>query len=111
MENQVPPHPGSLADTAVPSRLLGRCLQGGASGLRRGLQSIRAGAQAAICASKGVAANVGVLPAGLNSGMMLIRNSPWSKEFFRAVGDLGRLDDHQTGGDSLKKVGWSRARS
>ncbi len=47
----------------------------------------------------------GVLPAGLNSGMMLIRNSPWSKEFFRAVGDLGRLDDHQTGGDSLKKVG------
>eukprot|EP00891_Asterochloris_glomerata_P009694 jgi/Astpho2/9694/fgenesh1_pg.00149_%23_4_t len=41
---------------------------------------------------------------GLNSGMMLIRNSPWSKEFFRAVGDLGRLDDHQTGGDSLKKV-------
>ena len=112
MEKQVPPHTGSLGNTAVPSLLLGRCLQGGASGLRRGLQSIRAGAQAAISASKGVAADVwgaACRPQLRHDAHPPTRPGPRSSSepWATWVGWMTtRLVE-----TASKKVGWSRARS
>lgn len=40
----------------------------------------------------------------LNTGVMLVHNTPWSRRFFSEVARLGRLDDHHKGKNTLSKV-------
>ena len=45
-----------------------------------------------------------LLPAALNTGVMLVRNTPWARHFFSEVNRLGRLDDHHKGKNTLSAV-------
>lgn len=51
-----------------------------------------------------MSAELRVLFAALNTGVMLVHNTPWSRRFFSEVARLGRLDDHHHGKNTLSKV-------